>query len=250
MGLALSREDSDPLCGWPIRLPCTSRRALVAIAMNDWMWPHMPWPDSWADLRVQIGESAGATAVFVAGELDMTNTAPLVGVLDMACSLAGNYLVVDVSELAFIDVVGMRVLVSTHDRLLREGRGGIVVRGAAGPVRRVFGLTGFASLLDDSPQEPREHLSARVSGSGRELENGRRSAGLSLKNLFAAYLALGGTADFAGMVAHLKGAAEVLDAHQRDVAAHALNECLADLGRTEHLLSYAADQGGLRKGPE
>jgi hypothetical protein len=47
------------------------------------------------------------------------------------------------------------------------------------------------------------------------------------------YLALGGTADFAGMVVHLGGSADVLDAHQRDVAAHALNECLADLGHTE-----------------
>ena len=41
--------------------------------------------------------------------------------------------------------------------------------------------------------------------------------------------ALGGTADFAGMVVHLGGSAEVLGAHQRDVAAHALNEGLADL---------------------
>jgi hypothetical protein len=80
--------------------------------------------------------------------------------------------------------------------------------------------------------------------SGRELEIGRQHADLSLKDLFVAYFALGGTADFAGMVAHLGGIAKVLDVHQRDVAAHALNERLADLGCTEHLLPYAADQGG------
>jgi hypothetical protein len=116
------------------------------------------------------------------------------------------------------------------------------VRGASGIVRRVFELTGSTSLLDDSPPvSVQRHSSPRTWGSGRELENGRQYAGLSLKNLFVAYFALGGTADFAEVVAYLGGSAEVLDVHQRDVAAHALNEHLADLGCTEHLLPYEAD---------
>lgn len=210
--------------------------------MSGQMWPPVPGPGSSADLRIQIDEADGVTVLFVAGELDMTVTAQMSDALT-GCLLARDRLAVDVSALVFMDLAGLRVLLSVHNRLLGQGGAGIVMRGASGIVRRVFDLTGFTSLLDDSPPVAVHGPSSpRVSGSGRDLENGREHAGLSLKNLFVAYFALGGTADFAGMVAHLGGSAEVLDAHQRDVAAHALNERLADLGRTEHLLSYAADQ--------
>lgn len=210
--------------------------------MNDQVWPPMPELDtSAAGLRIQIVEVDGVTVVFVAGDLDLTATAQMSDALKTGCSVARNRLVVDVSGLAFIDLAGLGVLVNTHNRLLRWGRAGIAVRGASGIVRRVFELVELTSLLDDSLVAA-QRSSPRVWGSGRELENGRQHAGLSLKNLFIAYFALGGTANFAGMVAHLRGTAEVLDAHQRDVAAHALNECLADLGCTEHLLSYAASQ--------
>jgi anti-anti-sigma factor len=211
--------------------------------MSDRVWPPVPGPNSSAELRIQIDEVDGVTVVLVAGELDLTATGQITGALTTGCSLARDRLAVDVSGLAFMDVAGLRALLSAHNRLLGEGRAGIVVRGAAGIVRRVFELTECTSLLDDSPPVAVQgHSSPRVPGSGRELENGRQHADLSVKNLFVAYFALGGTADFAGMVAHLRGSAEVLDARQRDVAAHALNERLADLGRTEHLLSYAADQ--------
>ena len=206
------------------------------------MWPPVPGPNSSVELRFQIADAGGVTVLLVAGNLDMTATAQLSDALTAGCSLAGDRLAVDVSDLAFMDVAGLRVLVTAHNRLLGEGRAGIVVRGASGIVRRVFEFTGCTSLLGDStPVAVQRHWSPRVSGTGRELESGRQHAGLSLKNLFVAYFALGGTADFAGMVAHLGGSAEVLDAHQRDVAAQALNERLTDLGRTEHLLSYAAD---------
>jgi anti-anti-sigma factor len=182
------------------------------------------------------------TVLFLAGELDMTATAQLLSdALTTGRSLAKDRLVVDVSGLAFMDVAGLRGLLCAHRWLLGEGRAGIIVRGASGAVRRIFELTGFMSLLGDSPPVAAQgHASLRVWESGREL--GRQHADLSLKDLFVAYFALGGTADFAGMVAHLGGSAKVLDMHQRDVAAHALNERLADLGCTEHLLlSYAAD---------
>lgn len=211
----------------------------------------MPGPNSSVELRFEIDEVDRVTALFVAGELDMMATAQISDALTMGCSLARDRLTVDFSGLAFMDIAALRVLLSAHNRLLGEGRAGLVVRGASGIVRRVFEFTGFTSLLDDSPPVAVQgHSSLPVSGSGRELENGRQQAGLSLKNLFVAYFALGGTADFSGMLAHLGGSAEVLDVHQRDVAAHALNECLADLGCTEHLLSYAADYTGSGMGSE
>lgn len=217
--------------------------------MSEWMWQRVP--GSAADLWTRVADVDGMTVVFAAGDLDTRTTAQMSDALNRGSSLARSRLVVDVSGLAFMDAAGLRVLVTAHNRLLRAGRAGIAVRGASAAVRRVFELTGFTSLLDDSPRTGvREHLPPRVSGSGRELENGRQEAGLSLKSMFVDYFALGGTADFAELAAHLAGRADVLDAHQRDVAAHALNERLADLGRTERLLTYAADRRVPRKGPQ
>lgn len=209
--------------------------------MNDQVSPPTPGPGNSAELRIQIAEVDGVTVVFVGGDLDIVAIAQMSEALKTGCLLARDRLVVDVSGSAFMDLGGLRVLASAHNRLLRLGRPGIVVRGASGIVRRVFELAGFTSLLDAS-LVPAQRYSPRAWGSGRELEDGRRHAGLPVESLFAAYFALGGTASFAAMVTHLRGAADVLDAHQRDVAAHALNEHLADLGCTEHLLSYVADQ--------
>jgi anti-anti-sigma factor len=204
--------------------------------------PPMPGPGSSVEPRFRLDEVDGVTVLFVAGELDMTAAAHLRDALTTGCLLAEHRLAVDVSGLAFMDLAGLRGLLDAHSWLLGTGRAGIIVRGASGMVRRIFELTGFTSLLGDSPPVAVQgHSPLRVWESGRELEIGRQHADLSLKDLFVAYFALGGTADFAGMVAHLEGSATVLDVHQRDVAAHALNERLADQGRTEHLLSYAAD---------
>jgi len=199
-------------------------------------------PGSSAELWFEFGEADGATVLFVTGELDMTAAARLSDALTTACSLAEDRLAVDVSDLAFMDLAGLRGLLSAHNRLLGKGRAGIIVRGASGVVRRIFELTGFTSLLGDSPPVAVQgHSPLGVWESRRELEIGRQYGDLSLTDLYVAYFALGGTADFAALAAHLRGSATVLDGHQRDVAAHALNERLADLGRTEHLLSYAAD---------
>jgi anti-anti-sigma factor len=217
--------------------------------MSSGAGPLVPGPAGSDGPWFQVSQAAGVTVLFVAGEVDITAAAQLRDALARGCSAAGDRLVVDVSGLAYLDLAGVRGLLHAHDRLLADGRAGIIVRGASRIVRRIFEITGYTSLLGDWPP-----TAARGSGSphagetGRELEIGRRHADLSLQDLFVTYFALGGTADLEEMAAHLAGRARVLDAHQRDVAAHAVNERLADLGCTEHLLSYAADQEGPETG--
>ena len=81
----------------------------------------------------------------------------------------------------------------------------------------------------------------RGSRRGRDaVELARRDAGLSVAELFVAYFALGGAADHGQLAAYLNGDAEALDRHQRDIAVHALNERLGDVGRTDQLLSYVS----------
>jgi hypothetical protein len=152
-------------------------------------------------------------------------------------------LIVDASKLTFIDAAGVSALVAARTRLLGEGREPLVVRGASRVVRRVFEITGLTSLLDDA-WAVRSGASRNV-GPGDEpggLDLARQWAGLSVQELFIAYFALGGTADLDHFVAHLADAAGGLDARQSDVAVHAVNERLADLGHIDRFLAYAGDQ--------
>lgn len=192
-------------------------------------------------LWIRFGEVGGETVIFVSGELDMTTVAQMSRVLGPGRPVNGNRLVADVSGLVFIDAAGLRLLSTAHHGLTRQGRAGIVVRGARRAVRRAFDVAGFASLLEEPPDGDAMRLTPDAPGSGRALEAGRRAAGLSLTEMFTDYFALGGTAGFAEMAAYLAGGTETLDAHQRDVAAHAVNERLIELGCTEYLLPYAAD---------
>ena len=194
----------------------------------------------WAGLSVCVGEAVGGGRVVrVAGELDTATTGLLDDALWLASVMPGDRLVVDVSRLTFMDGAGIRVLVAADERLVTAGRSGLVIQGASGIVRRVFELTGLTVLLDD--REPVGSSGGEGADGGRgELESARRRAGLSVADLFVAYFALGGTADLGELVAYLNGDGDALDRHQRDVAVHAVNERLGDVGRTDELLSYAS----------
>jgi len=159
--------------------------------------------------------------------------------LSLASATPGDRLVVDVSCVTFMDAAGLRVVAAAHARRVAAGRAGLVVRGASGTVRRVFDVTGLSVLLE-ARESMRQCDAATVDGRRGELESARRRGGLSVAELFVAYFALGGTADRGQLVAYLNGDAEALDRHQRDIAAHALNERLGDVGRSDQLLSYAS----------
>jgi anti-sigma B factor antagonist len=153
--------------------------------------------------------------VWVEGELDLATAPRLDDVLSSVCSTPVERVTVDVSRLTFLSAAGLHVLVAAHNRLLNAGRKGLVIHGASGIVRRVFQLTGLTGLLGDP--EPTPSTSAVPShglpqSHGHDLEIGRRQAG-----------------------------DDVLDSHQRDVAIHAVNERLVDLGQRDHLLSYSSD---------
>lgn len=194
-----------------------------------------------ANFDVQVGGDGETTVVQVAGELDLDTKARFSDALTRACSMPGTRLIVDVSQLTFIDAGGASVLVAARGRLLGEGRD-LAVQGVSRLVRRAFEVTGLTSLCDDAlPVTMGEGRSVRSGAEPGELDLARQRAGLSVRDLFIAYFALGGTADLGHLVAHLAGGRGGMDARQRDVAAHAVNERLADLGRTDRFLAYAGD---------
>jgi anti-anti-sigma factor len=72
------------------------------------------------------------------GELDVAHSEDV----QHALMAATRSIVVDLSELTFIDSSGLTALLHAHDEI--TGRGGsFVVRGAKGSVRRVFEITGL-----------------------------------------------------------------------------------------------------------
>jgi anti-sigma B factor antagonist len=194
----------------------------------------------WAGLSVCVGEAVvGERVVRVVGELDAATAELLDDALWLASVMPADLVIVDVSRLTFMDAAGLRVMVAAHQRLVAGGRGALVIRGASGIVRRVFELTGHTVLLDDQELVDSSWGEA-AAGERWALEVARRRAGLPVADLYVAYFALGGTADLSHLVAHLNGDAEALDRHQRDIAVHAVNERLGDVGRTDLLLSYAS----------
>lgn len=210
--------------------------------MTDRDRPDVRGADAPRGFSVRTSVQTGETIVEVAGELDLATAPLLTEVLSHNGAAATGRVVVDVSHLTFMGAAGLTVLVDAHYGLLGESRHGLVVRGASGILRRVVELTELSFLLED-PQ-PAGAASALYSPGflpGRTLEVGRRAAGLSVTELFVSYFALGGTADLDEMRAFLGGRDDALDDYQRDVAAHAINEQLVELGHRDRLLSYASD---------
>lgn len=116
--------------------------------------PDQPIYRTTFDVMVSQQEE-GLTVVHLTGELDISCAQHFTEALDRACASSEARVVIDASQLLFIDAFSIRALVRAHDRLLREGRRGLVVHGATRPVRRVLEITQLSGLLaDPCPEHP------------------------------------------------------------------------------------------------
>jgi anti-anti-sigma factor len=92
-------------------------------------------------LSIRIVEEDSVRTLALAGELDLANSASLAARLEEP--VAGE-LVLDMSELEFIDSTGIALLVATHRRLNGNGAVGFRLIGSDSlAVRRVMALTGL-----------------------------------------------------------------------------------------------------------
>jgi len=95
--------------------------------------------------------SDGVRWMRVAGEIDIAGRSVLAEALRAAIAGTGvAEVVIDLSELRFIDAGGVRVLFDAA-RLARAGGVGLRVRGLTGIVETVLHLTGAAELLGVAP---------------------------------------------------------------------------------------------------
>ena len=101
--------------------------------------------------RTQASRSNGQAVVRVQGEIDLYTAPQLWETLDAAIAGTPHELVIDLSDVTFLDSSGLAVLVRAHKRL-RPIAGTVVIRGAAEQVYMTLDVTKLTSVLTvDAP---------------------------------------------------------------------------------------------------
>ena len=101
--------------------------------------------------RTQSIRSNGQAVVRVHGEVDVYTAPQLWETLDAAIAGTPHELVIDLSDVTFLDSSGLAVLVRAHKRL-RPIAGTVVIRGAAEQVYMTLDVTKLTSVLSvDAP---------------------------------------------------------------------------------------------------
>jgi anti-sigma B factor antagonist len=101
-------------------------------------------------LAVERTSDEGVELVSVEGELDIATAPRLISVLNQAVQEALRSLVVDLSDVDFMDSTGLALLINAHRRLARRSKGFAVVC-PPGPLWRVFEVTDMVETLQVVP---------------------------------------------------------------------------------------------------
>jgi anti-anti-sigma factor len=101
-----------------------------------------PAPTAWRE-SVRV-------VVWIDGEQDISTVVQLARRLDAAAALGTGNLIVDLSQVSFVDAATVRVLVHCAARLRMQSRW-LRLRDPQPFVRRVLGVCGLADLVDPGP---------------------------------------------------------------------------------------------------
>ena len=99
-------------------------------------------------LAIKVGTEKGVTSIILSGELDLATTPMLNASLGSLASDGDGVIVLDLQNLSFMDLSGLRALLQAKERCDPNGPG-LVVMGASPTVRRLFEVTGTEFLLGD-----------------------------------------------------------------------------------------------------
>lgn len=97
-------------------------------------------------LTVSVRREGDSAVVQVGGELDLASSAQLEQALQLAWRAQPEQVVVELDELRFIDMAGLRVLLGAQQRAEQED-GRLVLAGVREPVRRVLTLAQISDLF-------------------------------------------------------------------------------------------------------
>jgi anti-anti-sigma factor len=98
-------------------------------------------------LDVTVEEMASGAVVSIAGDLDLASADDVESALRDAESRSPDGLIVlDMTELAFIDSIGLRTVLLAHRRAEATGAGLVLVRSRSEDVTRLFEIAGVGEL--------------------------------------------------------------------------------------------------------
>jgi anti-sigma B factor antagonist len=136
------------------------------------------------ELSLHTRSEGGVTTVLVGGEIDMCTEAQLRGHLLRCLEDGGQRLVVDLTDVTFLDCAGLSVLVTVHNRAHAAG-GWLRLANPPRQVRRLIGIAGLDSILngthagdgrpvpDRRSDPPDGQRTNRLRGPSRPLSSGR-----------------------------------------------------------------------------
>jgi anti-anti-sigma factor len=96
------------------------------------------------EFSVTVRGLSGVHIVALHGELDVVSAD---GLADALVEEAGSTLVVDLSDLTFIDSTGIGALVTARNRILADGQGQLVLSRPGGIVRRALEIVGLSAWI-------------------------------------------------------------------------------------------------------
>jgi anti-anti-sigma factor len=99
-----------------------------------------------SELSVAVREQERTTVLALEGELDLASCVVLERELDRAQSSRSRRLMLDLSELTFMDLSGLRVIIAAHRQAERGGKS-LVLTHARPPIMRLLELTRATDLL-------------------------------------------------------------------------------------------------------
>lgn len=112
-----------------------------------------------AAFEVTVQQADGARAVVaVRGELDLSNTDRLTGVLDNQLAIGHRYVRLDLSRLDFMDACGLDAIVRAHNSFL-AAHGNLVLTGISRGIEKLLAVTHLdGALFVADNHEPRQQL--------------------------------------------------------------------------------------------
>jgi anti-sigma B factor antagonist len=119
------------------------------------VWAKIPPVAGYERLEIEVEHEGSRTMLRLRGELDMPNASLLQRELETADVEGAAAVLVDLRELHFMDSSGLRLLLTTNERLRRRGVE-FAVAGVSHQVERLFSVTDAASHLTivDPPSTP------------------------------------------------------------------------------------------------
>jgi len=98
------------------------------------------------DLKIETQSEGGATVVSLSGSLDVATSPKLKAELTRASDSGQRNIVVDLTQVEFLDSTGLGALMGAHRRAVEnDGKFAIVVND--GPIERLLNITGLSRVF-------------------------------------------------------------------------------------------------------